>query len=306
MNYSVDDLHLFTLNVGLARHCSDWNWKNIRSPFARLYYVTEGRANIMLPSGMYTLRPDYLYLIPAFTTHSYFCDSPFSHYYIHIYEGLQASRSILDKWIIPVEVKAERQDLDLVKRLCEMNPFFQLSHSDPDTYDNHQTLANNLQINQNRPFADKVESRGIIFILLSRFLNKAIPNNHVKDNRIQQIITYIQDHIHQKIEVGQLSDMAFMSKDHFIRIFKRETGDTPTAYIIKRKMEKAEMMLLTTNMPIKNISDALGYTDFSYFNKTFKMNVGTTPQQYRKVNQIVSADAMGSSTNENYFINHRP
>ena len=167
-----------------------------------------------------------------------------------------------------------------------MNPFFQLSHSDPDTYDNHQTLANNLQINQNRPFADKVESRGIIFILLSRFLNKAIPNNHVKDNRIQQIITYIQD--------------------HFIRIFKRETGDTPTAYIIKRKMEKAEMMLLTTNMPIKNISDALGYTDFSYFNKTFKMNVGTTPQQYRKVNQIVSADAMGSSTNENYFISHRP
>ena len=230
-------MNLFTLNVGLARHCSDWNWKNIRSPFARLYYVTEGRANIMLPSGMYTLRPDYLYLIPAFTTHSYFCDSPFSHYYIHIYEGLQASRSILDKWIFPVEVKAERQDLDLVKRLCEMNPFFQLSHSDPDTYDNHQTLANNLQINQNRPFADKVESRGIIFILLSRFLNKAIPNNHVKDNRIQQIITYIQDHIHQIIEVGQLSDMAFMSKDHFIRIFKRETGDTPTAYIIKRKME---------------------------------------------------------------------
>ena len=42
-NYSVDQLHLLTLNVGFASHHADWNWKHVRSPFARLYYVTEGR-----------------------------------------------------------------------------------------------------------------------------------------------------------------------------------------------------------------------------------------------------------------------
>ena len=42
---SIDKLHLLILNVGLAIHNADWNWKNINSPFTRLYYVTEGTAH---------------------------------------------------------------------------------------------------------------------------------------------------------------------------------------------------------------------------------------------------------------------
>lgn len=40
----VDKLHPLVLNVGLAVHNADWNWKNVNSPFARLYYITEGTA----------------------------------------------------------------------------------------------------------------------------------------------------------------------------------------------------------------------------------------------------------------------
>jgi hypothetical protein len=46
MHNSIDELHIFTLNVGYAYHNADWNWQNVRSPFARLYYVTEGEAQI--------------------------------------------------------------------------------------------------------------------------------------------------------------------------------------------------------------------------------------------------------------------
>lgn len=84
MNYPIDKLHLFTLNVGLACHNGDWNWKNVRSPFARLYLVVQGTAKIQLPSGIHDLSPGHLYFIPAFTTHSYICDSPFTHYYLHM------------------------------------------------------------------------------------------------------------------------------------------------------------------------------------------------------------------------------
>ena len=72
-----------------------------------------------------------------------------------------------------------------------------------------------------------------------------------------------------------------MSKDHFIRVFKRETGETPNAYIAHRKQEKAELLLVTTDLPIKNIADTLGFEDHSYFNKLFKKLAGITPQQYR-------------------------
>ena len=69
---SIDKLHLLILNVGLAIHNADWNWKNINSPFTRLYYVTEGTAQIILPIGTYELSPNHLYLIPSFMPHSRF------------------------------------------------------------------------------------------------------------------------------------------------------------------------------------------------------------------------------------------
>lgn len=281
MSNLVDKLHLFTLNVGLANHDGDWNWKNVRSPFARLYYVTEGSAQIELPSGIYALKPGCLYFIPAFTTHSYICDAPFSHYYIHIYEE-QSEASILEEWDWPVEVEAEPCDLELIKRLCYINPFLKLQESNPDTYDNHQTLVNNIQLNQRRPFCDKVESRGILYILMSHFLKYAKPKAEVGDDRIHRTLTYIRKNIGTRLDINVLSDKACMSKDHFIRVFKKEVGETPNVFITNRKIERAELLLVTTDMTIKEIADALGYDDYSYFNKLFKKNAGVTPQTYRE------------------------
>ena len=62
-----DQLHLLTLNVGFARHNGDWNWKNVRSPFARLYYVSEGGAQVQIGGNYHNLTPRHLYFIPAFT-----------------------------------------------------------------------------------------------------------------------------------------------------------------------------------------------------------------------------------------------
>lgn len=281
MNYPIDKLRLLTLNVGLANHYGDWNWKNVRSPFARLYYVTEGTAQVEMSSCVYTLKPNHLYFIPAYTTHSYICDSKFSHYYIHIYEDQQSETSMFDKWDFPVEVSANDTDLGLVKRLCEINPFLKLPQSNPDAYDNHQTLISNLELNRRSPFCDKVESRGILFILMSRFLKYATPKTDVRDDRIQMSLTYIRKNIGSRLNIEQLADKACMSKDHYIRVFKHETGETPNAYITKRKMEKAELTLLTTDLPVKSIADLLGYDDYSYFNRIFRKNSGMTPLQYR-------------------------
>lgn len=282
MSYSVDNLHLLTLNVGLAHHQADWNWKNVRSPFARLYYVTEGTAHIVLPQGTYVLQPDHLYLIPAYTTHSYICDSLFTHYYIHIYEDLHAEESILDGFDFPIEVKGTKSDLEMMKRLCDMNPFLKLPLSNPQVYDNHPTLINNLQLNLRRPYADRVESRGILYILMSRFLRYAKPKTDTNDNHVLQAMTFIRKNLANNVKVSTVARHVCISEDHFIRIFKRETGITPNAYIAQCRQERTEQLLITTDMPIKAIATTLGFEDYSYFNKLFKKNTGITPQQYRR------------------------
>ena len=173
MSLSIDQLHPLVLNVGLAVHNADWNWQHVNSPFMRMYYVTEGTAQVKLPDGVQILRPDHLYWIPAFTNHSYICNSYFCHYYIHIYEEPSPDGDILDEWDFPIEIPACEIDLALIKRLCDINPHMVLPQSDPSTYDNDSTLMQNLLRNKQRAWCDKVESRGIVFQLLSRFIKQA-------------------------------------------------------------------------------------------------------------------------------------
>ncbi len=175
MTTSVDSLHPLVLNVGLAIHNGDWNWQNVSSPFSRIYYVVEGTAQVVLPTGIVSLTPGHLYIIPAFTRHSYICHDHFVHYYIHIYEEINADGSALltENWNFPTELKATQMDRMLFERLCEANPTMKLQQSDPTTYDNESTLMENVINNRQRTFSLKVESRGIVLQLLARFLETA-------------------------------------------------------------------------------------------------------------------------------------
>ena len=281
MTQSIDQLHLLILNVGLAIHNADWNWRNVNSPFTRLYYVTEGAARILLPTGIQELKPDHLYLVPSFTTHSYLCDTHFVHYYLHIYEDHQSESSILEDFSFPTEIPAGDLELPLIKRLCGINPTMQLPQSDPTSYDNNPTLINNIIKNKQRTFCDKVESRGIVYQLMARFLKDAQPKTEINDDRIQKVLSYIRKNIYKTIDIDSLAAISCLSKDHFIRLFKKEINNTPLQYINQKKIEKAQLILITDSMPVKNISYLLAYEDHSYFNRLFKKLTGVTPQQYR-------------------------
>ena len=281
MTQSIDQLHLLILNVGLAIHNADWNWRNVNSPFTRLYYVTEGAARILLPTGIQELKPDHLYLVPSFTTHSYLCDTHFVHYYLHIYEDHQSESSILEDFSFPTEIPAGDLELPLIKRLCGINPTLQLPQTDPTSYDNNPTLIKNIIKNKQRTFCDKVESRGIVYQLMARFLKDAQPKTEINDDRIQKVLSYIRQNIYKTIDIDSLAAISCLSKDHFIRLFKKEINNTPLQYINQKKIEKSQLILITDSMPVKNISYLLAYEDHSYFNRLFKKLTGVTPQQYR-------------------------
>jgi len=283
MNLQVEQMHPLVLNVGLAVHNADWNWKNVNSPFTRLYYVTEGSAQIELPDGIYTLSPKHMYFIPAFTIHTNICKSNFVHYYLHIYEDHYSDNDWLDHWKFPVEIEATDLDLALFKRLCEINPHMTLQKSDPTTYDNNPTLMQNLIKNRQRAFCDKVESRGVVFQLLSRFFKQGQSKIEMEDNRIAKTVLYIRKHLNEAIELEKLAEISCLSKDHFIRLFKKELGTTPLQYINQKKIEKAQLLLITEELAVKEIAFQLAFEDYSYFNRLFKKITGVTPQEYRRL-----------------------
>ena len=283
MSLQVDQLHPLVLNVGLAIQDADWNWKNVSSPFSRLYYVTEGEAKIHFADGIYTLHPNHLYFIPAFTRHSYICNSHFVHYYLHIYDDHKSDEDWLELWDFPFEIPTGKWELQLFERLCEINPHMSLQNSDTSTYDNNPTLMKSLMKNRQRAFCDKVESRGIVLQLLARLFKQAKSKIETKDNRIVKAVLYIHRHIGETISLNTLADNACLSKDHFIRLFKSEMNMTPLQYINQKKIEKAQLLLITEALSVKEISFRLAFDDYSYFNRLFKKLTGMTPQEYRHI-----------------------
>ncbi len=286
MNNDIDQMHFLVLHIGEARCKSNWNYKQVCSPFTRIYYVPHGHAQIEISGKTMDLRPGHLYIIPPFTLHNNICKEEFHHFYIHIYN--ESAHDILEDWNLPFEIQATDRTAYDIKRLYELCPGMELQEYEPCSYDNRTNLSKNILKNKQRNLAVRVESRGLIYQLMSGFLHTAQPKQYIKDERITKVLGYIRTHLGEKPNIENLADLSCLSKDHLIRIFKREMNTTPLNYINKKKIEKAQLRLVTETATIKEIAYQLGFDDPAYFNRIFKKTTGITPMEYRKKNQISS------------------
>jgi AraC-like DNA-binding protein len=272
-----EDCNLILLNASRITHHADWNWKDINSPFARLYMVEEGSAKVILPDGVHVIQPGHLYLIPAFVTHSYESDSVFTHYYFHIYNEYD----IFDRYDFPFEVNADELDALLVKRLLAINPAIGLKYSDPRTYDNFSTLAQNIAAINQKSLTLELETNGILSQLFSRFLYKATLKQEIADKRIKKVLRYIRENIGKNIHIDDLADICELNRDHFTRLFKKEMQSTPLQYIIRKKIERAQLILASREESMKDIAYSLSFEDVTHFYKTFKKVTGLLPIAYK-------------------------
>jgi AraC-like DNA-binding protein len=87
--------------------------------------------------------------------------------------------------------------------------------------------------------------------------------------------------IEKNVSVNEISKKLKISREHFSRIFKEETGMTPGEFIISQKMHKASHLLKDTSLSCKEIADRLGYLKATNFSRAFKSTSGLTPREFR-------------------------
>lgn len=270
MNIPIESLNFQILNIGFAQHDADWNWQNVVSPFTRIYLVTEGCAKLYLPNTVVELKAKHMYIVPAHTIHSYKCTGKFSHYYLHFYEGFKKETDIFDFYDFPVEIDSDKLDEAIFNNMCKLHPEAQLPASDPTTYDNMGKFIDYVNRYNGLSLAEKMELRGSILVLFSKFVNKAQAKVWTQDKRLAKVLTYIHNNIYEEINIDDLAAMACVTKSHFIRLFVKTIGISPLQYINKKKIDRAELLLITDNQPIKEIAYDLGYNDHSYFIRLLK------------------------------------
>ncbi len=91
---------------------------------------------------------------------------------------------------------------------------------------------------------------------------------------------YLEAHLTEEVELADLARLAGLSRSHFIRAFRRETGLTPHAYLMDRRFRAASRLLERGEAP-GVVAAACGFFDQSHLNRVFKARMGVTPGVYR-------------------------
>ena len=73
-----------------------------------------------------------------------------------------------------------------------------------------------------------------------------------------------------------------LNPQYISQLFKSEIGVNFLTYFTNIRMEQAKKLLLTTSLPIAEVSEQSGYADYRVFTKVFKKSEGVTPSQYRR------------------------
>ncbi|MBP5375371.1 MAG: helix-turn-helix transcriptional regulator [Bacteroidaceae bacterium] len=278
----IESMNLMMLNVGCATHHADWNWQKVSSPFIRIFYVVEGEAILHLPEKDVKLSPRHMYIIPAYTVHSYECHGIFKLYYIHIYEGFRNEANLQDTYELPTEVTADNGIEQLFEYVSSQQPEAKLPEPDPKSYDTSTKMSGYVERYQKMALWEKMELRGAMLMIMSHFIKEAKPRIWTSDDRMKQVLKHIHEHIADGIDVEVLANVACVTKTYFIRLFRQEFGLSPVQYINRKKVERAQLLLFSTDMPVKEVAYKMGISDHSYFIRLFRKVTGTTPQEYRR------------------------
>jgi len=98
---------------------------------------------------------------------------------------------------------------------------------------------------------------------------------------------YIDSHITAAVLVADLGALVNRSEAHFSRSFKRTFGQTPHAFLVRRRVELAAQYMLTTDAPLSDIALRCGFSDQAHLCKHFRQAAGQTPAAWRRARRAL-------------------
>jgi len=278
--------HSFSLmNVDHVRLGIRWNYRNVVSPYYRLYYIDDGHGTMSSSDETLELEEGYAYIIPSFTLCNLHCEHYLSQYFIQFFEDSANGISLFENNRTIRKIKADESMIANFKRLLSINPGRGINRSDnPRVYEKDSYYKEYQEFSNQQSLPAFFETQGIILQLLARFLT---PETYIQSNIrsipsvVMDAISFIQLHLHEDLTVKKLAARANLNEDYFSRLFKQFTGLRPIKHIHDKRAERAQYLITTTDLSYQQIAIETGFENLPYFSKVFKSMTGMTPGKYR-------------------------
>jgi len=110
---------------------------------------------------------------------------------------------------------------------------------------------------------------------------------------------FIRANYGKDIRLEDVARAVYLSPNYFSSLFKRVTGSSFRSYLVRKRVEAAQQLLVESELPIKEIVARTGFKDYNYFNRTFSALAGLTPGRYRELRRppgrASGADPVGAA-----------
>jgi len=103
--------------------------------------------------------------------------------------------------------------------------------------------------------------------------------------QVRRVTEYIEENLSATIRLQDLAGIARLSHSHFCRAFKESLGQPAHAYVMSRRVQRAQGLMLGTREPLSQIAALCGMADQAHFCKLFRRLVGETPTAWRRVHR---------------------
>jgi two-component system, response regulator YesN len=134
--------------------------------------------------------------------------------------------------------------------------------------------------------AVKVMEKQVRAGMIERVVDKRIAdtNNKIDSTKdpIRKAIAYIDQHLKEELTLKDIAAHVHLNPSYFSVLFKEQANLNFSEYITRRRIQRAKELVISTNLPINEIAEEVGYKTSKYFIKIFKEIEGITPSIYRK------------------------
>ena len=89
-------------------------------------------------------------------------------------------------------------------------------------------------------------------------------------------------HYAEPLDLEALAAVACLSKFHFLRLFRTTYGTTPAEYVSRRRIERAQDLLRSTNLTVTEVCHTVGFTSLGSFSSRFRAVVGESPSEFQR------------------------
>ena len=252
----INSLPLKVLDSGYAQLGREWQRRGVCSPYSRIYYIHHGEGYALHDVERTQLRPGHMYLIPIGLHFDYGCDTGIDQLYFHITITWPNGYDLFSRCSRIFELPIDLPEID---RLVALYGSAKLG--------------------------DALGMAGCLYRDLVKFIAEASMEEKpafAYSEMMQTLLPLIQQHLSARLTIRQRADEMTYSLSTLTKRFHAEMEMPLGQYIDTMVFQKAQQLLLFTDLSVAQIAEQLQFCDQAYFSRYFKLHQQETPSQYRR------------------------